>query len=77
MITKTELDNWLTTLTKDIYRVKGYLNLDSQNSLLQYSMDVHTTEPVDEINRYQMVFIGKNIDRNKLKREYSNLGTVS
>ena len=77
VITKTELDNWLTTLTKDIYRVKGYLNLDSQNSLLQYSMDVHTTEPVDEINRYQMVFIGKNIDRNKLKREYSNLGTVS
>tara|TARA_B100000029_G_scaffold507862_2_gene593471 strand:- start:1994 stop:2923 length:930 start_codon:yes stop_codon:yes gene_type:complete len=77
VITKTELDNWLTTLTKDIYRVKGYLNLDSQNSLLQYSMDVHTTEPVDEINRYQMVFIGQNIDRDKLKREYSNLGTVS
>ncbi|MBL10593.1 MAG: hypothetical protein CL402_08805 [Acidiferrobacteraceae bacterium] len=76
LITKTELDNWLTTLANDIYRVKGYLNLDGQNSLLQYSIDEFNTEAVKKIDKYQMVFIGQTIDRDELKRQYSNLGTV-
>jgi len=76
-IMRKDLEHWLSSLPNDLYRIKGFLNLDGQHTLLQYSMGQCDLTPNKNANNYQIVFIGKHLDRTTITRSYELLGANS
>ena len=74
-IRKQDLDRWLNGISSNILRVKGFVNLDGQYSLLQYSVDQFTIDAIELSGSCQMVFIGKHLDRETLTSQYQSLGS--
>ena len=75
MILEEALEQWLDAIPTTIFRIKGFLNLGGAYSLFQYSMGQYEIESIEQIESLQMVFIGKDLDRDALTREYQELGS--
>ena len=69
------MEQWLVGIPRTIFRIKGFLNIEGEYSLFQYSMGQYEIEAIEQIDPLQMVFIGKGLDRDALTRECQELGS--
>ncbi len=60
-----KIENFLNSLPEDIYRLKGFINIDSDAYLLNYVAGRYELELQNEKKKNELVFIGKDI--NKIK----------
>ncbi|WP_096200840.1 CobW family GTP-binding protein [Bacillus sp. FJAT-45350] len=70
---KSEFIEWLERLPSTIYRIKGFLYLDDDFYSIQYSFSMPTL--VKETREFpsNLVFIGENLDTDKLDKELKQL----
>ncbi|CAG9613649.1 Putative metal chaperone YciC [Bacillus rhizoplanae] len=77
-IDQGELYEWLSNLPEGIYRVKGFVKFhgDKYPTLLQYSFGVPSLLEQDFGFPTNLVIIGENLDKAKLKKELESLEQV-
>jgi G3E family GTPase len=72
-----KLRTYLNGLPEDVYRAKGILKTDQGNKLFQYTLSGGTWEDWEgELKSSKLVFIGKEITRDKLKEDMKGLTGV-
>ncbi|MEH7462439.1 GTP-binding protein [Bacillus thuringiensis] len=77
-IDQGNLYEWLSNLSEGIYRVKGFVKFhgDKYPTLLQYSFGVPSLLEQDFGFPTNLVIIGENLDKAKLKKELESLEQV-
>ncbi|WP_440603706.1 CobW family GTP-binding protein [Bacillus sp. GB_SG_008] len=77
-IDQGELYEWLSNLPEGIYRVKGFVKFHGEKypTLLQYSFGVPSLMEQDFGFPTNLVIIGENLDKAKLKKELESLEQV-
>ncbi|MGG2092559.1 GTP-binding protein [Bacillus sp. S13(2024)] len=77
-IDQGKLYEWLSNLPEGIYRVKGFVKFhgDKYPTLLQYSFGVPSLMEQDFGFPTNLVIIGENLDKAKLKKELESLEQV-
>ena len=75
-VTRQQLESWFQSLPNKLYRAKGFVMVDGAHRLVQYSMGQLNIEKNDRPTPFQMVFIGKDIDRPLIKSQYESLGST-
>ena len=75
-VIKKEFDEWIKNLPNNIYRIKGFLQFEDDQvhtHLFQYSYRSPYSFPQKKTFPKNLVFIGKDFDLDKLKKELKNL----
>ncbi|MFI8708965.1 CobW family GTP-binding protein [Bacillus sp. NPDC077411] len=77
-IDQDNLYEWLSNLPEGIYRIKGFVKFhgDKYPTLLQYSFGVPSLLEQDFGFPTNLVIIGENLDKTKLKKELESLEQV-
>jgi G3E family GTPase len=57
-------------LDEDVFRAKGFMTIDGQPCLVQFSTGQLDIQPVDSPRDGHMVFIGQGLDRKGLQKEF-------
>lgn len=61
-------------LQSTVYRAKGFGRIDGQSHLIQYASGKLELTPVEQRERHYLVFIGHDLDRERLTRLFGELG---
>ena len=75
-VERQHLEHWFLSLPGHLYRAKGFVTVDGERCLVQFSMGQLNVERTDQSNPSHMVFIGQNIDRSLIKNQYESLGST-
>ncbi|WP_427127487.1 CobW family GTP-binding protein (plasmid) [Priestia megaterium] len=75
-VIKKEFDEWIKNLPNNIYRIKGFLQFEADQvhtHLFQYSYRSPYSFPQKKTFPKNLVFIGKDFDLDRLKKELKDL----
>ena len=76
-LNRERLTAFLKNLPKGVFRLKGYVNIDGKTNLLQYSTGIWDLEPQPRIRDNVLVFIGVDIDRKRILKDFNTILEVS
>jgi len=72
-VKKSAVKKWFREFGEQLYRAKGFMDIDGKCCIVQYStgqLDIELTSSQDRMN---MVFIGKSIDRERLRNSLHSI----
>ena len=70
-VTRDAVEHFFGGLDPGVFRAKGFMSIDGETRLVQFSsgqLDIH---PAEQGRRPQMVFIGKGLDRRGLEENFA------
>jgi G3E family GTPase len=70
-----DLEDFFYRLPESIWRVKGFLVIEGQPNLLQFSMGQLDLTPVEPRENYNLVFIGSKLDQGSLTNEFDTVSS--
>ena len=72
-VRKSAVKQWFREFGEQLYRAKGFMNIDGKCCIVQYSTGQLDIEPTSLQDKMNMVFIGKSIDRETLRKELHSI----
>ncbi len=68
---RASVESFFAALPQNVWRAKGFMMIDGQPSLVQFAAGQLEITPAGSERRPRVVFIGTEIDRHKLEREFT------
>lgn len=71
---RLDLERFFATLGDDVYRAKGFIHVDGEPVLVQYSLGQLEITPAGQAAADAMVFIGNGMDRPRIETAFGLMG---
>ena len=69
---RAAVEQFFAALPSNVWRAKGFMTIDGQCTLVQFAAGQLDITPADQPHEGQVVFIGTELDRDRLERDFAS-----